>query len=362
MLFPLWNGGPEDRVDGGRQGRLRGAAGRLLKDGIRCPLAHLRLAGGGRAAGALLCGAPAGRLVQALGEGQRLRIQGILFPDATPPEECTPAFLERFDALRAEDAGWAQRVAEAKETGLEDTLAILDRRLRDAARRVLILGPRHVLPPSLENAAEDAALVLPLRLRQEAEWAARTLASLADQDAANRRDLGLLTLHLVVGILSWGGPDGRKALSTPLLLVPLLLEGACVALPDDGMPPARWLDAIASAAAALPGARLRRVAALANFNLADVLLWRDADPASWGTSLGAPPVARYLGGDGPEGPPRAPAPLLPLPSDATQHAVVARARRRGRSAASRALPARASPRPSSTPSSRPSWPAAASGW
>ena len=36
-------------------------------------------------------------------------------------------------------------------------------------------------------------------------------------------------------------------------------------------------------------------------------------------------MARYLGGTAPEGPPCDPAPLLPLPSDATQRAVVARA-------------------------------------
>ena len=36
-------------------------------------------------------------------------------------------------------------------------------------------------------------------------------------------------------------------------------------------------------------------------------------------------MARYLGGTAPERPPCDPSPLLPLPSDATQRAVVARA-------------------------------------
>jgi len=40
----------------------------------------------------------------------------------------------------------------------EDGLAILDRRLRDTARRDLGLGSRHVLPPSVENAVETAGL------------------------------------------------------------------------------------------------------------------------------------------------------------------------------------------------------------
>lgn len=111
----------------------------LLEDGMRGPLAHLRLA-------------------EALGDGKRLRIQRISSPDTTPPEDRAPAFLERLDALRAEDAGWAQRVAEAEEAGIEDALAILDRRLRDAARRDLGLGPCHVLPPSLEAAAEAAGI------------------------------------------------------------------------------------------------------------------------------------------------------------------------------------------------------------
>lgn len=68
--------------------------------------------------------------------------------------------------MAASHAGRTQRALDAEDTRSEDGLAILDRRLRDATRRDLGLGSRHVLPPSIENAVEDASLSAASRSRR----------------------------------------------------------------------------------------------------------------------------------------------------------------------------------------------------
>ena len=274
----------------------------------------------------------------------RYRFRPLPDPVDEPTDEATPEFRAALAAAQLVDEEYQTAIGQAD--GAKDE-ARVERRLRDQVRVQLKL-PRRSRRQSLDLDAwakqngVDPSLELPRRGRAKAsrrrghylqtlllpEQLRTRVAKIAANAKSVEQETGVATLHLAFGFLEWYESDqSDEAFLTPLLLLPVGLEPSKVrggeefheisardtkpqtnvalelrmselrlTLPefdgDHDAPVESYLAEVEHLASMRPRWRVWRYLTLAAFSFTKIAMYRDLDPANWGSSPASHPLVR----------------------------------------------------------------------